>query len=104
MFNRSNDELRVQVKTTPENVKEAHEGLFHATMNLPAAAKHCGMTEKELKMTFFEYLKYNDPNFEVTQDTTSLPRGQKQGTGKPVPIPPPTFPGNRVSWTIHGRR
>ncbi len=48
-----------RVKTTPENVREAHESLFSAKMTLPAAAKHCGMTQKELKMTFFEYLKYN---------------------------------------------
>jgi len=52
------------VKTTPENVKEAHEALFGATMNLPAAAAHCGMTQKELKMTFWEYLKYNPPTYE----------------------------------------
>jgi hypothetical protein len=49
------------VKTTPELVKQANEGLFHATMNLPNAAKHCGMTEREMKMTFREYLKYNVP-------------------------------------------
>jgi hypothetical protein len=47
------------VKTTPENVREANEGLFHAKMTLPAAAKHCGMTQKEMKLTFFEYLKYH---------------------------------------------
>ena len=34
-------------KTTPENVRESHEALFHATMNLPEAAVHCGMTQKE---------------------------------------------------------
>ena len=33
---------------------------FHATMNLPNAAKHCGMTEREMKMTFREFLKYQD--------------------------------------------
>ena len=49
------------IKTTPENVREAHEGLYHATMNLPSAARHCGMTERELKMTFWEYLKYHPP-------------------------------------------
>lgn len=49
----------IPVKTTPENVKEANEGLFHATMNLPTAAAHCGMTHKEMKLTFFEYLKYH---------------------------------------------
>ena len=51
------------VKTTPENVKEANEALFRAKMTLPAAAKHCGMTQKEMKMTFLEYLKYNKPDY-----------------------------------------
>ena len=55
------------VKTNPQNVKEANEGLFRATLNLPAAAKHCGMTQKEMKLTFFEYLKYNQPNYENNQ-------------------------------------
>ena len=53
-----------RVKTTPENVKEANESLFRATMNLPTAAKHCGMTEKEMKLTFWEFLKYNKPDYE----------------------------------------
>ena len=67
MSNRNYDELRIQVnKTTPENVKEAHEALFHATMNLPAAAAHCGMTQKEMKMTFWEYLKYNSPTYNAS--------------------------------------
>ena len=52
------------VKTTPENVKEANEGLFRATLNLPAAAKHCGMTKKEMKLTFREYLKYHPKDYE----------------------------------------
>ena len=34
------------VKTTPKNVEEANEALFRATMNLPTAAAHCGMTQK----------------------------------------------------------
>ncbi len=51
------------VKTTPENVREANEGLFNCTMTLPAAAKHCGMTHKEMKLTFFEYLKYNPKTY-----------------------------------------
>ena len=54
----------IQVKTTPENVQEANEGLFRAKMTLPAAAKHCGMTQKEMKLTFFEYLKYNKSDYE----------------------------------------
>ena len=51
-------------ETTPENVKEANEALFRAKMTLPAAAKHCGMTQKEMKLTFFEYLKYNKSDYE----------------------------------------
>jgi ribosomal protein L16/L10AE len=49
----------MKVKTTPKNVHEANEALFRATMNLPQAAVHCGMTQKEMKMTFLEYLKYH---------------------------------------------
>lgn len=52
------------VKTTPENVREANEGLFYAKMNLPEAASHCGMSQKEMKLTFFEYLKYNPATYE----------------------------------------
>jgi ribosomal protein L16/L10AE len=54
-----------KVKTTPENVKEANEALFRAKMTLPAAAKHCGMTQKEMKMTFLEYLKYHPVDYET---------------------------------------
>ena len=52
------------VKTTPQNVKEANEGLFYSKMNLPEAAKHCGMSQKEMKLTFFEYLKYHPRTYE----------------------------------------
>ncbi len=57
-----------KVKTTPQNVEEANEALFRATMNLPAAAKHCGMTQKEMKLTFWEYLKYHQPDYEISKD------------------------------------
>jgi hypothetical protein len=53
-------------KTTPKTVAEANEALFRATMNLPAAAAHCGMTHKEMKLTFREYLKYHAPDFEIS--------------------------------------
>jgi len=69
--------LNLSVKTTPENVKEAHEGLFRATMNLPAAAAHCGMSQKEMKMTFWEYLKYHAPDFEIPENTITLPRREE---------------------------
>ena len=50
-------------KTTPENVREANENLFRAKWNLPQAAKHCGMSQKEMKLTFFEYVKYHPPTY-----------------------------------------
>ena len=75
MSNRNHDELRIQVKkTTPKNVEEANDSLFRATMNLPAAAAHCGMTHKEMKLTFWEYLKYHAPDFEIPENTFTLPR------------------------------
>lgn len=51
-----------KVVTTPELVQESNLGLFHATMNLPNAAAHCGMSQREMKMTFREFLKYNSPS------------------------------------------
>lgn len=57
------------VKTTPQNVKEANEGLFNCNMTLPDAAKHCGMTQKEMKLTFFEYLKYHPPTYGTDNGT-----------------------------------
>ena len=63
------------VKTTPQNVQEANNGLFRAKMTLPAAAKHCGMTHKEMKLTFWEYLKYNKPDYEISQDSPQVSRG-----------------------------
>lgn len=54
-----------RVKTTPQNVQESNEALFRASMNLPKAAEHCGMTQKEMKLTFWEFLKYNEPDYEL---------------------------------------
>ena len=58
------DLIEKRVKTTPENVQEANEGLFRAKMTLPAAAKHCGMTQKEMKLTFWEFLKYHPMDYD----------------------------------------
>jgi hypothetical protein len=46
-------------------------------MNLPAAAAHCGMTHKEMKLTFWEYLKYHDKDFEIPENTIALPRREE---------------------------
>ena len=64
-----------KVKTTPTLVDEANWALFRAKMTLPAAAKHCGMTQKEMKLTFWEYLKYNQPDYEISEDSPQVSRG-----------------------------
>ena len=64
-----------KVKTRPELVEQANMALFRAKMTLPAAAKHCGMTEKEMKLTFWEFLKYNKPDYEIPENTIEVPRG-----------------------------
>ena len=58
----------VPVKTTPENVMEANEALFRAKMTIPAAAKHC-MTQKEMKLTFREYLKYHPIDYDQSKES-----------------------------------
>ena len=65
--------LEPRVKTTPENVQEATEGLFHCKMTLPAAAKHCGMTQKEMKMVFWEYLKNHPVRYDEVEQITKNP-------------------------------
>ena len=55
------------VKTNPQNVEEANVGRFRATMNLPHAAAHCGMTQREMKMAFREYLKYHPMCYNQTE-------------------------------------
>ena len=66
--------LPAKVVTTPQNVRESNFGLYHATMNVPFAAAHCGMTEREMKMAFREFLKYHPMCY--TEDLQlSLPIG-----------------------------
>jgi len=40
--------------------REAMEMLFHAKWNVPKAAKHCNLTNKEMKITFNEYCNFHD--------------------------------------------
>ncbi len=48
-------------KTNPQTVHEAHLASFSGRLNMIAAAAHCGLTLREFKMTFREFLKYNPP-------------------------------------------
>lgn len=67
----------MKVKTTPQNVKEANVALFRATMNLPEAAAHCGMTNREMKHIFYEYLKYHAPDYEIPENSPEISWGEK---------------------------
>jgi hypothetical protein len=39
--------------------REAMENLFIARWNVPKAAKHCNLTDKEMKITFNEYCAFH---------------------------------------------
>ncbi len=59
--------------TNPQTVEESNSGLFHAAMNLPNAADHCGMTHREMKMAFREYLKYHPMCYNTTNQQLEMP-------------------------------
>lgn len=56
-------------KPNPQNVREAHLAAFTGKMNLVKCAEHCGMTIREFKMTFWEFLKYNPATYNTEQIT-----------------------------------
>jgi len=35
------------------------------------------MTQKEMKLTFFEYLKYHAPDYQIPENSVALPRGEE---------------------------
>ena len=41
--------------------RESMDHLFAARWNVPKAADHCGLTWKEMKITFSEYCRLNPP-------------------------------------------
>ena len=43
-------------------------GLYHATMNVPAASALCGMTQREMRMAFREFIKYNGPCYNTEDE------------------------------------
>jgi hypothetical protein len=52
--------------------RQAMEMLFHAKWNVPKAAAHCGLTVKEMKITFNEYCRFHKPSYKDT-DQLILP-------------------------------
>jgi|TARA_B000000532_G_C18632383_1_gene304661 hypothetical protein len=48
--------------------RKAMEMLFCAKWNVPKAAKHCNLTNKEMKITFNEYCNFHDITY-VPEDS-----------------------------------
>jgi len=43
----------------------AMEMLFKAKWNVPQAAKHCGLSKKEMKITFNEYCNFHGTDYKA---------------------------------------
>jgi hypothetical protein len=53
--------------------RKSMEMLFSAKWNLPKAAKHCGLSLKEMKITFNEYCNFHPPTYVLNnEDQLSL--------------------------------
>ena len=51
--------------------RKSMEMLFRAKWNLPKAASHCNLTNKEMKITFNEYCAFHKADY-VQEDHTQL--------------------------------
>ena len=62
--------------------RKSMEMLWSAKWNLPAAAKHANLTDKEMKITFNEYCNFHPPTYvlESTELATSLKKGEKENS------------------------
>lgn len=54
--------------------RRAMEMLFHSKWNLPKAAKHANLTNKEMKITFNEYCNLH----EITELATPLKKRKEE--------------------------
>ena len=46
--------------------RKSMEMLFRAKWNVPKAADNCGLTWKEMKITFNEYCRFHPPTYDGT--------------------------------------
>ena len=61
--------------------RQSMEMLFVSKWNLPKAAKNCGLTNKEMKITFNEYCRFHPSTYdESTELETSLKEREKEDT------------------------
>lgn len=59
-------------ETNPQTVREAQLAAFSGKMNMVQCANHCGLTLREFKMTFREFLKYNKPVYGADEGQLEL--------------------------------
>ena len=45
--------------------RKSMEMLFSAKWNVPKAAENCGLTWKEMKITFNEYCRFHEPTYKT---------------------------------------
>lgn len=55
-------EMKVSKKCR-ETIDTANKLLYHGKCNLHEAASLCGLTSKEMKFVFTEFVKYNPPTY-----------------------------------------
>ena len=61
--------------------RQSMEMLFVSKWNLPKAAENCGLTNKEMKITFNEYCRFHSSTYdESTELATSLKEREKEDT------------------------
>ncbi len=52
--------------------RKAMEMLFKAKWNVPQAAKYCGLSNKEMKITFNEYCNFHNLTYEPPDAAVQL--------------------------------
>ena len=52
--------------------RQSMEMLFAARWNIPKATENCGLTKKEMKITFNEYCRLNPPTWKEEKRSISL--------------------------------
>ena len=55
-----------------QETRYAMEMLFKARWNVPQAAKHCGLSQKEMKITFNEYCNFHLPTYDKFETAIQL--------------------------------
>ena len=55
-----------------QETRHAMEMLFRAKWNVPQAAKHCGLSQKEMKITFNEYCNFHLPTYDKFETAIQL--------------------------------